>query len=180
VAKLEEFDRSALLDGASLRREICRVRQSSRPGSERKPIADDTWGLWRLQAGIKRRVLLMNQYQAAIVCYQAFYGFSGKNLNGRINFNSVAVEDLEELTNEWLEQVDHPRIREAIAFVQYVALTPDQIEEKQFTVARPYLRPSTSKILQARVKYYLASRSRPRCQRFTREIVCRRVLRPVK
>lgn len=180
MAKLEEFDRSAILEGASLRREICRVRQSSRPGSAGKPIADDTWGLWKLQAGIERNALFMNQYQAAIVCYQAFYGFSGKNLNGRINFNSVAVEDLEELTNEWLEQVDHPRIREAIAFIHHVALTADQIEERQFRVTRSYLRSSPLKILQVRVKNYLASRSRPRCQRFTREIVCRRVLRPIK
>lgn len=177
---LGDFDRERIIDGPSLRREISRVRESRRKGGVGRPIADDSWSSWRSMAGVARKANFLNPYQAVLICYQGFYLFSGKPLNEGRLLNTVTAETLPGLVEAWIPLVSHPRILEILELIQKVALTSDQLEEiRQKASRRTGETPSQSNVLRNHIRQYVANRSRPRHQRFTRKLVCRVVLRPV-
>ena len=181
ILSLDDFDRLKLLDGPSLRREISRIRESSRNGYVGKLIADDSWRDWRAAAGVDKGAIFISQYQALIVCYHGFYSFSGKlNNNGRV-LKSVVIEDLPALVEAWLPMIKHPRIIGILEFIQRVGLTVEQLEMNRLKVFRNTGEmPTQSQIFQNRARRCLANRTRPQHQRFIREVVCKVVLKPAK
>jgi hypothetical protein len=123
-----------VVDGKKLRAKIQTIRIANN-ASRGRAIGNDTWSIWRSRAGIARHEPKITQEQAAIICWLAFYPFSGKLLNERIVFGKIRHNIYPLLADKWLEQVEDKAIVDLLHWI-LESPRPKRPQRQRFTRKR--------------------------------------------
>jgi hypothetical protein len=134
--KLDSFEDgtypgSPRIDSPMFRAKVQIVRLANKAGQSR-PIADDTWSLWRSKAGAPKGLHWYSQKEAAIVCWIAFYSFSGKRFNDGTLFSRIEPKFYEMLTDQWLRSIDAPEIVQLLRWVRGYAQVNHRPQRQRF------------------------------------------------
>jgi hypothetical protein len=152
--ELDRFDNGSYpgnprIDSPKFRAKVQIVRFANNAGRGR-PIADDTWSSWRSMSGAPKGLHSFSQKEAAIVCWIAFYPFSGKPLNDGTSFKGIEPKFYEMLTDQWLRSVEAPQILKLLRWVRGEAPVHDRPQRQWFVrqiQCRTVLRPARQSLL---------------------------------